>query len=132
MYAACLVPDVGGSLWDELMGFIDPSDDSPIDDEPQAIKVGAVDNDGVFYSRDPSLIQLDQCQKQLDNLIAAREQQRAAMEQQYQSRHTLRSLGFVFTDERCSGSIFEAMGGVIRENDPPIEAHYTYGDVTFT
>lgn len=122
MYARGLVPGDGGSLWEELMGFVgEPSVDTPMQEEPQGYRVGTINPDDSYVPRDRDEIQEDHYERQLDQFRQEAEVRHQEMERQRQSRYTLRSLGFVFTDEGTSA--FEEMGGVVKYDDTPPPEH---------
>lgn len=95
--------------------------DTPVCDEPQGYRVGTVGDDGSYEPRDRDDIQDEAWQRERAELVAKRELAMAEMEKQRQSRYTLRSLGFVFTDEGASA--FEEMGGVVKYDNEPAPEH---------
>lgn len=117
MYTRPPMPGDGGSLWDELMGFIGEPDTTPTVDEPVAFRVGTVNPDDSYSPRDRDEVVEDHYQHELEQFRQQAEVRHAEMERQRQSRYTLRSLGFVFTDE--GASVWEEMGGVVEYDQQP-------------
>lgn len=116
MYTRVLVPGDGGSLWDELMGLVgEPIQDTPAVEEPVGYKVGNVNDDGTYQPRDREEIERDHYKRELDEFRRIAEAGREAAVSQLQSRYTLRSMGFVFTDEGTSA--WEEMGGVVKYDE---------------
>lgn len=112
------VPGDGGSLWEELMGFVgEPTEDTPTVDEPVAYRVGTLNPDDTYTPRDREDVQDDARNHELEQYRKEAEAQRLEYEAQRQSRYTLRSHGFVFTDE--GASLSEEIGFEVQYDEQP-------------
>lgn len=112
------VPGDGGSLWDELMGFVgEPTEDTPSVEEPVAYKVGTLNPDDTYTPRDREEVKQDHYDRELEQFRKEAEEQHLEYEAQRQSRYTLRSHGFVFTDE--GASLSEEIGFTVEYDETP-------------
>jgi hypothetical protein len=118
MYTAP-VPVGEGSLWDELMGLVDPEQVTPEPTfESQSVKAGRFNDDGTYDQHgdrgDPfawgSVYQVEICELSESDVL------------QENARAVLHEVGFVIIEEGGT-DMFKAMGGVIQADDP-IQAIY--------
>ena len=105
MYTRSMLGD-GGSLFDELAGFIDPQPE-PIADEPTGVVVGHLSDDGNYTPREEQAIHDDHFRKALSTLMAEERQQLIA-------RTSLKSMGFEIVED-SQVTIFEELGGIIAD-----------------